>query len=73
MKIKFIKGVKNGCYVFYYPNGQILREGNFIDGKKDGIETSYDNDGTVGAVRIWKNNKLIKQEFMNKIFAPQQM
>ena len=39
----------------YYENGKLEVEGNFKDGKKDGIWTTYNRDGSNDRVAKWKD------------------
>ncbi|NLR93734.1 TonB family protein [Flammeovirga agarivorans] len=43
---KDLKGYKkDGLYQEFYPNGRVKKEGHFVDRKKDGLWTYYDNSG----------------------------
>ena len=45
---------KNLCK---YENGQKKSEGNFKDGKKDGVWTTYDTDGSISEKGSYKDDK----------------
>jgi hypothetical protein len=42
----------NGVEKYYYPNGKKQREVKWVNGRRDGIETLWESDGT----RIWRWN-----------------
>jgi hypothetical protein len=42
----------DGAEKYYYPNGKIQREVKWVNGRRDGIETLWESDGT----RIWRWN-----------------
>lgn len=47
----------NGHNIFYYPNGKISSEGNFVNGKPEGIWKSYYESGKVKSEGARKNNQ----------------
>ena len=42
---------KTEKHIKYYPNGNKKEEGTFKDGKQEGIETWYNEDGSVKEVK----------------------
>jgi antitoxin component YwqK of YwqJK toxin-antitoxin module len=50
-------GKKEGAWVFYYGNGQVLAKGNFKNGNKDGAEVSYHDSGELESKGNFKNGK----------------
>ena len=42
---EFSNNIPNGKGIKYYPNGNLLYEGNFVNGKFDGIGKYYYDDG----------------------------
>ncbi|MCP1226068.1 toxin-antitoxin system YwqK family antitoxin [Sebaldella sp. S0638] len=46
-------------YTSYYDNGQILREGNFKNNRKDGIWKEYYKDGKLKSVTEFKKDKIV--------------
>jgi antitoxin component YwqK of YwqJK toxin-antitoxin module len=39
--------MKNGGWISYYENGQLMYKGNYKNGKRDGAWISYNEDGTL--------------------------
>ena len=52
-------GVKYGVETSWYKNGQIMKKGNFIDGKEDGKMTLWNEDGTISSEVIYKDGECI--------------
>ena len=52
-------GERNGPIIFYDPNGNLVYEGNFINGLKDGIwkRYCYKTDNSLNRTETWKNGK----------------
>ena len=44
-------------YTEFYPNGQVLQTGYFLNGKNHGIWSSYNQDGTKKAEGAFENGK----------------
>jgi len=44
-------------YTEFYPNGQVIQTGYFLNGKNHGIWTSYNQDGTKKAEGTFENGK----------------
>ena len=51
----------NGIVYVYYPNGKVLLEAQYKNGKMDGISRGYRPDGTLLQEIIYKNSKEIKR------------
>ncbi len=51
-------GVLNGKDTSYWEDGSIWSEVNNINGKREGIETIYNKDGTISATQLYKNDKV---------------
>ncbi len=49
-----------GKYVTYYENGQKKSEGNFKEGKYDGLWTLWDENGNITKKETYSNGELIK-------------
>tara|TARA_B100000315_G_C14256526_1_gene442182 strand:+ start:34 stop:639 length:606 start_codon:yes stop_codon:yes gene_type:complete len=47
-------------YISYYDNGHIHTVGNKINGKLNGKQTSYNEDGSIKEVKNYKDGKLVK-------------
>jgi len=50
-----------GKYVTYYENGQKKQEGNYKEGKKDGLWTSWDKNGNIIKTATYSNGELVEQ------------
>ena len=48
----------NGLYNTYHPNGKIMEEGTYIDGKIEGVFKEYDENGKLIVQSHWKNTAL---------------
>ena len=36
-----------GLWKYYYENGQLWKEGSYINGKEEGLQKAYYNNGTL--------------------------
>lgn len=64
-KIKYVK-IKNekilhGICTYYYENGQIKTEYNYIGGVMDGVQSHYDKNGKLKFNDIYRNGSLIER------------
>jgi Zn-dependent protease len=51
--------VYHGRTVSYYPNGAILAEGRWEEGKRDGEWNEYDNEGKVTAITVFDKGRFV--------------
>lgn len=51
--------VKDGPEFFYFPNGTLSAEGNWVNGKKDGLFKEYYNTGNIAAKLNFHNDLLV--------------
>ena len=56
---KYLNGVKNGEFIFYYDNGIINKKGNFSDNKKVGAWLEFDKRGILLNKRIYNDNNFM--------------
>jgi antitoxin component YwqK of YwqJK toxin-antitoxin module len=54
------KGQEEGIWEFFYPNGKIHWRTPYKEGKKDGIQTFYDEQGNITETYLWKGGELIE-------------
>jgi antitoxin component YwqK of YwqJK toxin-antitoxin module len=54
-KLKDGRVVNHGKYVQYYPDGHVAIEGNFVEGKRDGLWVQYNERGEKIAERYFEN------------------
>ena len=54
-------GVKkyNGKWKYFYENGKLQYESNFVSGMREGEQLSYKKDGSLEERELYKNGKLI--------------
>ncbi len=61
-----VKGQKNykrqfeGIWEWFYENGNIGCRISYIDGKEDGIEEGFDEQGNITLTQLWKDGELIE-------------
>ena len=56
---KFIKGKKEGKWVYYHKNGQLYTKGNYKDGKReDGLQENYYENGQLKSRGAFKEGKI---------------
>ena len=53
-------GRKQGCWEYYYPNGQLHIKGSYVSGEKEGIWEYYYSDGDLDFKVLFKNGKFIE-------------
>lgn len=46
--------MKDGVWRFYFPNGQMMSEGNFKNDKEEGHVTWYNYDGSINTKQTGK-------------------
>lgn len=47
--------VKNGMFYWYHPNKRLQRKGRYINGKKEGMWKSYNEEGKLADSALYKN------------------
>ena len=52
----FKNGKRDGSWIGYYDNGQLMYKGNWKNGKREGSWVSYWNSGKLKDKGIYKNN-----------------
>ncbi len=57
-----VNGKKEGNEYWYYENGNIKLEVNFISGKKEGELKKYSETGEVIQKQLWKNDEVFDEE-----------
>jgi antitoxin component YwqK of YwqJK toxin-antitoxin module len=62
----FKNGIENGVQLQYYENGQLGDSMNIIEGKREGIEKEWNQDGKLDLIFIYKNGDLIRQKKYNE-------
>lgn len=55
------KGQREGIWERFYPNGNIYRRTPYKEGKRDGIDEWFDEQGYITETYLWKNGKLIEE------------
>ena len=55
------KGQREGLWEYFYENGNIERRITYKDGKEDGIEGGFDEQGNIINTYLWKNGILIEE------------
>jgi antitoxin component YwqK of YwqJK toxin-antitoxin module len=53
--------MENGTWKYYYENGKIKSEQNYINGKEDGVCVDYDVTGKKVKEATWSRGKLVKE------------
>jgi antitoxin component YwqK of YwqJK toxin-antitoxin module len=54
----FKNGKRDGAWVRYYENGQLMYKGNYKNGMKDGAKVGYYENGSIWYKEDFKNGKL---------------
>lgn len=57
---------KNGLIQELGPNGKIIKETEYVDGKKHGLQTCYDPDGNPVKITTYENNTRVYEETFYK-------
>ena len=60
MKGQFGSARMHGVWTRWYPNGQKRSEATYDDGKLDGVQTFWDEQGNVTSKTTWKNGEQIQ-------------
>lgn len=53
-------GVNHGRFASYHPNGQLMSEGNYSHGKREGYFRVFDETGQKARTLLFINNNLIE-------------
>ena len=56
----FVEGMLEGPTREYYPSGEIMVSTNFKEGKRDGANVYFNEDGTTMKSQVYQMDKLIK-------------
>jgi len=57
-----VNGNRHGITTLWYENGQVMTQGESIDGRKEGTQAYYNKDGTIKFRWCFKNGEKIKDE-----------
>ncbi len=57
----FVDNVLHGKRSLYYDNGKIQEEGNFVNGKRDGVVRWYNQEEEISIQTEYKNGEIVKQ------------
>jgi antitoxin component YwqK of YwqJK toxin-antitoxin module len=57
LQTNFENGLKHGVETYWYANGQIASEGNYLDNKLDGVLTYWYDNGTKASEGFYINDK----------------
>ncbi len=57
------KGLLNGDYIIYHPNGNMLSNAKYSNGKRHGEELTYTLEGALFKKRVYKNDVLVDKAF----------
>jgi len=55
------KGQEEGIWEFFYSNGEIHWRTPYKEGKRDGIEEEFDEQGNIIRTWHWKDGELIEK------------
>jgi antitoxin component YwqK of YwqJK toxin-antitoxin module len=53
------KGQREGIWEYFYEDGNFLLRIPYKEGKEDGTQNFYDEQGNITETRVWKNGELI--------------
>ncbi len=59
LEITYRDGIVHGPYVAFWLNGKVSTEGQYLEGKQEGIWHFYNEDGTIHAIILFKSDKVI--------------
>ena len=62
----FKKGIKNGLYESFHPNGQLESKGNYKNGNLDGLYEYYYGDGQLESKVCYKNGESVDMSYCEK-------
>ena len=57
---KFKNGIKDGEWLIYYKNGQLMWRSVYKDGKQDVLWEYFNEDGSLNKTETWKDGKLVE-------------
>ncbi|MCK5478054.1 MAG: hypothetical protein KAI44_03985, partial [Methylococcales bacterium] len=52
-------GVKHGLWIDWHENGQVKVEGNFINGKREGLVTIWNKEGEKVSETMYKDDERV--------------
>lgn len=59
LKGTYINDLEEGIIRMYNKNGKLIRETNFVAGKKEGERKMYREDGSIEKIEVYKNDVLV--------------
>ncbi len=59
---KFVDGLPNGKHIWYWENGKIKQQGNYVMGRKTGDWKKFDQNGMLIITISYKNGKEVKYD-----------
>ena len=59
-------GIQHGRFASYHPNGQLLSEGEFINGFREGYFKVYDEEGNNTRSLLFINNNQVEDLVLNQ-------
>ncbi|MCI0640873.1 MAG: hypothetical protein L0Y72_30355 [Gemmataceae bacterium] len=62
LKISYRNGVVHGPFVDYWSDGKVASEGQFVNGRQDGLWHFYFEDGRLSEIIHFKDGKEIRAE-----------
>jgi len=66
MHNKYKDGARNGPVVMYFQSGKKRAEGTFINGKLEGVISSWYENGQIQIEETWKNGIRVKSFVWSK-------
>ena len=55
------KGQREGIWEYFYEDGNFLLRIPYKEGKEDGTQNFYDEQGNITETRVWKDGELIEE------------
>ncbi|MGB4655690.1 MAG: hypothetical protein WBH98_09695 [Bacteroidales bacterium] len=65
-EINFKDGMYQGKAVFYYPNKQVMMEGEYCNDHKIGKWTTYNDDGKIQSYIIYEDGQVVEEKYFDK-------
>ena len=56
---KYLRGMKNGEWKYYFSNGKLKYKGKYVYGKFDGLWETFSETGVLEQSKIYKNGELV--------------
>jgi len=57
IKENYLADVLNGANQSFHPNGNLLEEGQYLEGKKSGVWVSFDREGGLRTEEMWREGE----------------